>query len=307
MVRLGLGPRLIAALVIVAGLILAQTTEPPPARPRMEKAGYRVVAADFHVHSFPGDGLLPPWEIANEARRRRLDAVALTNHNSTHSWRLAQWLSVAQPDGILLIPGQELTSVGYHLAVVGVTAPSPGRHPAAAAAAAVHAAGGVAIAAHPGRQSWRFFDDAALAALDGIEVAHPMMHVSEEWHRDLAAFHARALAVHPSIAAIGSTDYHHTAPLGLGRTYVFAREATQAGVIDAIRAGRTVACDGLGNVYGPQDLSGMLRDDCRRDALSPPGGDTALDRAASWLVWMGLVALVVLGAGEAEHLQRLHT
>ena len=304
MVRL-IRPRAIAWLAVAAGLASSMSAEGPAARPRVMKAGYVVIAADFHVHSFPGDGGLPPWELAVEARRRHLDAIALTNHNSTHSWRLSQWLfpGAGRAAGVLLLPGDELTGVGYHLAVIGVTAPIPWHQPAASAAAAVHAAGGVAIAAHPiadpVKETWPFLDDAALTALDGVEVAHPMIHAKDQWRRQLLAFYERAKGIHPTIAAIGSTDFHHFAPLGLGRTYLFVREATQAGVLDAIRAGRTVACDGRGESYGPSELVAMIGEDCRRDAALPPAGDTALDRFSTWLVWLGLVALVVVGADEA--------
>jgi hypothetical protein len=297
-----LGSRRLAGLAVFAGLILTLTADTPAERRPAEHAGYAVLTADFHVHSFPGDGVLPPWDIAVEARRRRLDAVALTNHNSTHSWRLAQWLSgiIPQSGGALLIPGEELTAPGYHLAVIGVTTPLDWRQPAARAVEAAHAAGGVAIAAHPGRWTWRAFDDAALAALDGVEVAHPSMHVWKDARRELAEFYERAKRVHPSIAAIGSTDFHHLAPIGLARTYVFARPATQAGILDAIRAGRTVACDGRGEAYGPPELVAMTREECRRDAATPPDGETPLARAGTWLVWIGLVALVVLGAEESR-------
>ena len=133
-----LGLRAIAWLVVLAGLALSMTVDPIPDRPRVMKGGYIVLAADFHVHSFPGDGTLPPWELAIEARRRHLDVIALTNHNSTHSWRLAEWLSpgVRRAGGLLMLPGVELTSIGYHLAVVGVTSPIPWRQSAAGAAAA---------------------------------------------------------------------------------------------------------------------------------------------------------------------------
>ncbi len=171
----------------------------------------------------------------------------------------------------------------------------PWRQSAAAAAAGVHAQGGVAIAAHPGRRSWRFLTDADLVALDGVEVAHPMIHDWIESRRDLLAFYQRARAVHPSIAAIGSTDFHQLAPVGLGRTYLLVKAATPAAILDAIRAGRTVACDGLGKAYGPPELVEMVGDDCRRDASSPPDGQTALERAGTWLVWLGVVALVVFG------------
>jgi hypothetical protein len=300
MVRLMPGPRLITALGVLAGLMLSATADPLPARPRVMKAGYFVLAADFHVHSFPGDGALPPWDIAVEARRRRLDAVALTNHNSMHSWRLARWLSplTGRAGGARLIPGEELTAGGLHLALVGITQPVAWRQTAASAAAAVHAMGGVAIAAHPEKNSWRSLDDAALGSLDGVEVAHPVILMWEDSRRQLMEFYDRAMRVHPSIAAIGSTDFHHHAPLGLDRTYLFARAATQAGLLDAIRDGRTVACDGRGEAYGPPELVAMTREDCQRDATAPPDGETPRDRVGTWLVWLGLVALVVLGANE---------
>jgi predicted metal-dependent phosphoesterase TrpH len=300
MVRVVPGLRLLAALLAVAGLGLTLGAAPLASRPVVDKAGYRVVAVDFHVHSFPGDGLLPPWEIAIEARRRRLDAVALTNHNSTHSWRLARWLSRVTPHGgAMLIPGQELTAVGFHLAVAGVTMPIDWRQSAASAAAAVHARGGVAIAAHPAHETWRFLDEAALAALDGVEVAHPMILIREK-RRDLTAFYQHALRVDPTIAAIGSSDFHHFAPIGLGRTYVFAREATADGILDAVRSGRTVACDGVGISYGPPVLVPLVKDDCVQDQASPPDGETARDRVGTCLVWLGLLGLVVLGPREVS-------
>lgn len=294
-----LGPRAIAWLAVLAGLALNMNPDPIPARPRVIKAGYVVLSVDLHVHSFPGDGTLPPWELATEARRRHLDAFALTNHNSTHSWRLAEWLSpgVNRPGGVMMLPGQELTGVGFHLAVVGVTSPIPWRQSAASAAAAAHAAGAVAIAAHPSKRTWPFLDDAALKVLDGVEVAHPMLDINDTWRGELLAFYDRATRLHPTIAAIGSTDFHHFAPLGLGRTYVLATEATPAGILDGIRSGRTIACDGLGQSYGPPELVAMLGEDCRRDAKMPPVGESALKLFSTWLVWAGVVALVLLGFG----------
>jgi predicted metal-dependent phosphoesterase TrpH len=297
--RLAFGPRSVAALLLLIGLWLTSASTPIPARERQPHAGYRVIAADFHVHSFPGDGVLAPWDLAREARRRHLDAIALTNHNSTHSWRLAQWLSLTGgPDDALLIPGAELTSIGYHLATVGITEPVAWRQSAAAAAAAVHARGGASIAAHPGPAPWRFLDDAALAVLDGVEVDHPSRLVWRESRRQHEAFYARARRVRPSIAAIGSTDFHHFAPVGLDRTYLLVTGLTTAAVVDAIRAGRTVACDGEGTAQGQPELVAMVEADCRLDATLAPDGETAADRIGTWLIWLGVVALVLLGPAE---------
>ncbi|MEO6237718.1 MAG: CehA/McbA family metallohydrolase [Vicinamibacterales bacterium] len=295
--RVVFGARVAAAVLVSMGFMLSRDAGQLAARPPIERAGYSVAAVDLHVHSFPGDGVLPPWDIAVEARRRRLDAVALTNHNSTHSWRLAQLLApITGRAGALLMPGRELTSAGYHLAIVGTTQAIAWRQPASAAAAAAHAAGGVAIAAHPARRNRAAFDDAALVALDGVERAPTLIHANDQLDEELTAFYERARRVHPSIAAIGSTDFHRFAPIGMGRTYVLTSAPGQAGILDAIRAGRTVACDGLGRAYGPAKLVVLVQSDCRSDATMPPDGQTGAARVGTWMVWIGMVALVLLGA-----------
>jgi hypothetical protein len=289
-----LGPRAIAAALVVLGIAISFTVADPPASPPARKGGFVVLAGDFHVHSFPGDGALPPWDIAREAARRRLDVVALTNHNSMLSSRLADRFTPAV--GALLIPSQELTGVGFHMAAIGVDRTVEWRGTAAQAAAAIHAHGGLAIAAHPVGRSMDVFDAAAVAVLDGAEAAHPLMHADESGRKDLAAFYARATRQHPGLAAIGSTDYHSLAPIGLCRTYLFATSPGRDGVFEAIRAGRTVACDGAGTTYGPADLAALVADDCRAAATAPPAGSSSFDVISTCCVWFGLLALVVLGA-----------
>lgn len=294
--RVTAGARAFAWMLMAAGLALAATVPdaaPPPARAH---GGLLVLAGDFDVHSFPGDGALPPWEIAREARRRGLDVVALTNHNSMFSSRLARALP-SPPGGALLIQGQELTAPGYHIGAIGLPSTVGWRQSAASAAAEIRARGGVAIAFHPAGPYANSFDS-ALDVLDGIEAAHPLVHVFEEGRRDMEAVYRRAKARRPSLAAIGSSDFHHFAPVGLARTYLFARDASREGVLDAIRRGTTVACDGLGETYGPADLVAAVAADCRRAATAPPAGAGAADTIATLCVWMGALSLVLLAPVE---------
>jgi hypothetical protein len=296
MARLTPTPRAIAWMLLATGLALAATVPHPPPVPRPAHDSFVVLAGDFHVHSFPGDGSLPPWDIAREARRRGLDVVALTNHNSMLSSRLAEMLP-SSSGGALLIPSQELTAAGYHMGAIGVPAAIVWRQSAASAAAEIRARGGVAIALHPARQHARSFD-AALDVLDGIEAAHPLIHVFEDGRRDMEAFYRRAKAQRPSIAAIGSTDFHHFAPVGLARTYLFARDASREGVLDAIRRGATVACDGVGKTYGPAELVAVVDADCRRAATAPPAGSGPADTIATACTWLGALVLALAGSFE---------
>ena len=60
-------------------------------RGRSARAGDQfVLAGDFHVHAFVGDGGVAPWELGREAARRGLDVIAVTNHNQLLAARLTR-------------------------------------------------------------------------------------------------------------------------------------------------------------------------------------------------------------------------
>ena len=60
------------------------------------------------------------------------------------------------------------------------------------------------------------------------------------------------------------------------------------------------ACDGLGRAYGPAELVALVQGDCHRDATMPPDGETGTASVGTWLVWIGMVALVLLGVGSVH-------
>jgi hypothetical protein len=288
--------RRLAWVTIGLGVLAGLAMDAPAPLPRLQSGGYTILAGDFHVHAFPGDGTLAPWALAREASRRGLDVIGLTNHNNMIAWRLSQLMPAS--GGAMVIPGEELTAVGYHMAAVGLTRTVQWRQPAAAAARAIQAAGGVAIAAHPVYGERRGLDREAIDAIDGFEAAHPAQHARPATARQMEEFRQLAFATRPSIAAIGSTDFHATAPLGLCRTFVFVSEVSPRGVVDAIRDGRTVACDGKGTTYGAPTLSSAVNEACARAAGSPGRDVNALGSIGAALVWLGCAALVAAGARE---------
>ncbi|HUF22646.1 MAG TPA: CehA/McbA family metallohydrolase [Vicinamibacterales bacterium] len=275
------------ALVVAgaaAGSMLDTYRVPDPVR----AGGYYVIAADLHVHAFPGDGALPAWELTEEAARRGLHAIVISNHNQTTAERLGRRFRRA---GLpLLIAAQEVTTPGFHLVAAGISRTVDWRLPELDLVNAIHAQGGVVIAAHPVGRYWRA-GDAMLAVIDGAEVAHPLAHGRPAVRAELSAFFTRARTINPDIAPIGSSDFHMVAPLGLCRTFVFAESVTVEGVLEAIRAGRTVAEDKYGVLYGDPTLT-LLLDRTAAIPVTPPARRLVLLSAA--MVLMGLLALVVL-------------
>ena len=275
--------RTAAAVVFVGAAIVGSMLDrggvrTPPVAPA-------VLAGDFHVHGMPGDGALPVWEIQREAARRGLDVVAITNHNDNLSFRLAEISGRLKPYPIV-IPGQELTTAGFHIAAIGVRTMVSPYVPARDAIAMIQAQGGVAIAAHPVRKSWLENDDEALRLLDGSEVAHPLSLTHPRQAAQLVEFHARVRRVNPDIAPIGSTDFHLGIPLGVCRTYLIVDEVSESGALDAIRRGRTVASVPGGGLIGDDQHVRMVQ-----AHLRPPQSTNFRSPAT----WPALLAIVSLG------------
>ena len=61
---------------------------------------------DLHTHSSVSDGTDSPAELLATARGAGLDVVALTDHDTTAGWSVAE---AARPPGLTVVPGMELS------------------------------------------------------------------------------------------------------------------------------------------------------------------------------------------------------
>jgi len=286
--------RLAAALFLLA-VVIGTVSNPRGGRVPPRVGDYWLLAGDFHVHAFPGDGSLVPWLLRDAAAHAGLDVIAVTNHNQVFTARFGQWLARFSA-GPLVIAGQEITNPDYHLAAIGLDRSVNADQPAAAAIAEVHAQGGVVIAAHPTRD-YQGFDDAAVASLDGTELAHPAMDASDNERQDFAAFFARARRLNPQVSPIGSSDFHVTPAIGQCRTYLLAREHSAAGVLEAIRSGRTVAVDANRRLYGDPKLIELIERSAPMERVETP--DT-WRRLAVALAWIALSVMLVIGKAQSR-------
>jgi hypothetical protein len=279
--------RALGVALVLAGIAGGTLHDRQPVRDIPRVGDEFVLAGDFHVHAFLGDGGVAPWELAREARRRDLDVIAVTNHNQLIAARVA----ARHPADAIVIVGQEVTTPQFHMIAAGIQDVVDWRLTASEAVRAIHAQGGIAIAAHPVPQSWTATDDRAFALLDGSEVAHSAAIHSSRARRELAAFFSAAAAVNPSLAPIGSSDFHFGGALGRCRTYVFTDEVSEAGVLEAIRSGRTVAYDGYGRFTGdPERVRAVEAIVAERP---PPVRADPRALLASWVTLLGVFVVLL--------------
>jgi len=264
------------AVDALAGEVGAQLGDPPPpgvpprgpVRPPRRSLpappGTRWLAGDLHAHTVHSDGALTVPELAALAYDRGLDFLAVTDHNTvSHHAELAAAGAAA---GVLLLPGQEVTTRLGHANAFGDIGWVDFRQPADAWLAEIDRRGGLLSVNHPlaGESAWR----------------QPMAGrppLAEIWHwtwldRRWAGPLAWRLAWHPGAVAVGGSDFHRPgsdALPGSPTTWVACAADRLDGdpvgaVLDALRAGLVAV------TAGPADPA-LLRVDGELLALDADG------------------------------------
>ncbi len=285
--------RISSVCLVLVSLLLGTLSDAPRTHPPLMVGGYRVLVADFHVHSFPLSWTtLAPWDTVIEAQHQGLDVIAMTPHNHVWIAKVGHWFSKLIGGPTVLV-GEEIAAPRYHLLAVGVHDAIPWNLSSGDAINAVHRQGGVVIAAHPRKKFWPPYDDAALGKLDGSEVQHPLIYATRAGYPEILAFYERTHA-----AAIGDSDYHGLGPMGVCRTYVFAQENSAAAVLEAIRARHTVVLDRDGRTYGDPELIQLVQENPEFAQLnasydwSNPGW---MARVSALFGILGIIGLSVFG------------
>jgi hypothetical protein len=226
--------------------VTTATPSPPPAagpspwprRPtRVLPAppGHRWLAGDLHAHTVHSDGSLTVPELARLGAANGLDFLAVTDHNT-----VSHHPSLAAESGILLLPGQEVTTDRGHANAYGDIGWVDFRAPAGQWLSTVEERGGLLSVNHP-----LAADCAWLHPLAGRPPLAELWH-SGWWDRTWTAPLSWLLAFHPDAVPVGGSDFHTPGQgpvLGAPTTWVLCpvsdpRDATVPMVLDGLRAGR---------------------------------------------------------------------
>jgi predicted metal-dependent phosphoesterase TrpH len=105
--------------------------------------------ADLHMHTVFSDGLMTPEETVDlVAMRTNLQVIAITDHDTIEGAVIAQSYARRKTD-VDVIVGQEVTTGEGDVLALFVRQTLPVFDTASAAIDAIHAQGGLAVAAHP--------------------------------------------------------------------------------------------------------------------------------------------------------------
>ncbi len=233
--------------------------DPPADTNSVESVCYEVLRGDFHMHTIHSDGSLSPADRVVEAWQYGYDVIAITDHGNFTAYEEAR--SMADALGILLIRGMETGISGNeHIVALDFSAscvPQNSHQWAETEGQSqvfyqdqwgrLIAAGAFTLYAHPHvglrvpilwgiRQGF----------LQGIEVKNDV--VGSGWNTvfNLGTWwypFAFDWAVDYGLTIFANSDVHGArGNAEQATTLVLVKERTVAGVMEALRAGRTLAC-----------------------------------------------------------------
>jgi predicted metal-dependent phosphoesterase TrpH len=203
--------------------------------------------ADLHIHTVHSDGTATvPQVLQHVAANTDLRVVAITDHDTIAGAREAQRL--ARDFGVHVIMGEEVSTQEGHLLALFIDTWLPPGRPAAETIAAVHAQGGLCIAAHPFDHGIPSMGMAGLRdqcagqrrgawPLDALEG----FNAGIVWPRRHANAVAQQVAAELALPVVGGSDSHSLPTIGRGVTTF--RGSSADDVYRAIVAGE-VRCGG---------------------------------------------------------------
>ena len=190
------------------------------------------IKADLHVHTtYSEDSLISPKDLIFFAKRRGLNAVAVTDHNE-----LDGAYKIAKETDFLVIPGMEVSSSNGHIVALNVKELIPRGLSAPETVLRIHEAGGIAIACHPYSSFKGSLKENVCETFDAIEVINARAFPFKR-----SVKKATETADRLNLSRVAGTDAHYGPQIGYGYTIIEAEEASVEAITEAIVEGHCQA------------------------------------------------------------------
>ena len=185
------------------------------------------VKADLHVHTvYSSDSLITLEELVFYAKKRGLNAVAVTDHN-----RVEGALKMSGETDFLIIPGTEVNSRDGHIIALNVCEDIQRGLSAEETVDKIHAAGGIAVACHPFAMFKGSLGKHANGKFDAIETINAS---ASPFNRSVRK--SEEVAARFKLPRVAGTDAHYAPAIGYAYTVIDA-EVNADAVAKAIIAG----------------------------------------------------------------------
>ncbi len=186
---------------------------------------------DLHVHSnFSKDGLSSVEDILRAAAAKGLAGVAITDHNTTAGGRHALEVVDKVAPGLIVIPGEEVSTKQGHLIVLGITQDIAPGMTVEDTIKEARRLGGLVVVPHPYNKPRHGMNIPEGA--DAVEVYNSRYILG--MHNRMARRRAKAR----KLPEVSGSDAHQASLVGNAITLIKA-EKTPGAVLEAIKAGRT--------------------------------------------------------------------
>ncbi len=183
---------------------------------------------DFHVHTcYSCDSSITLKEVVVFAKKRGLDGVAVTDHNTVKGA-----LKLKTRD-LLIVPGIEVSTLDGHLLGINVTTSIPAKLGIEETIQRIHDVGGIAVAPHP-TAFYKSPPSRSVSSYDAVEV----MNASSVPFSVLTYFSKR-FADGLGLPQTGGSDSHYAPEIGSAYTVVEADSDVDE-IVDAIKRGAVV-------------------------------------------------------------------
>jgi len=211
-----------------------------------------ILKIDMHVHTWHSDSRASVDEVLDVAYRKGLDGVAITDHNIIDGALEAEKKS----GDLIIIPGEEVTTLDGELIALGIREPIPKGLPARRVVKIVHSQGGIIVVPHPTVPFVGRFSEEALRRLDidGVEVFSAITPLPGYFLRRNVEL-ARRLGV----AVLAGSDSHFAQTVGDAYTIIYSEGSSVEKILEAIKMYRTkVGCKPSDWIFKARMLRGFF-------------------------------------------------
>ena len=187
---------------------------------------------DMHVHTSYSDSSGSVKEILDEAKRKGLDGVAITDHGTVRG----AYEALKRHRDLLIIIGQEVKTKQCEILALGIRREIEDNLPMLKVLRKIHAQGGLAIVPHPTVPLFSSLKekDMRVLPLDGIEVFSSITPLPWYFLRKNLK-----LACKLGLSMVAGSDSHSPETVGDAYTIIYSEGRTIHEVLQAVKLGRT--------------------------------------------------------------------